>query len=108
MNMQHQINLALLQITPTGTQNGNLLKGIQACRDAARMGADLALFPEMWSIGYDIYDRPFEQWVQDALSPDCSSPHFLVTTTFLCSFSSRCSMFHQRCFTILSLFPSAY
>ena len=32
----------------------NMHIGIAACRKAKNMGADIALFPEMWSIGYEI------------------------------------------------------
>ncbi len=48
------IKIAFLQLMPTGTTEGNLKKGIQACKEAKEMGADIALFPEMWSDGYDI------------------------------------------------------
>ncbi|MBQ8600337.1 MAG: carbon-nitrogen hydrolase family protein [Clostridia bacterium] len=43
------LKLAFLQILP-----GNLEKGIKACRKAKAQGADIALFPEMWSVGYEI------------------------------------------------------
>ncbi|MCC6315128.1 MAG: carbon-nitrogen hydrolase family protein, partial [Thermomicrobiales bacterium] len=33
-------------------RQANLEKGEAFCREAARLGADIALFPEMWSIGY--------------------------------------------------------
>lgn len=46
--------IALLQIMPTGDMGENLIKGMEYCRKAAKMGADLALFPEMWSVGYEI------------------------------------------------------
>ncbi len=47
------MKLALLQLAPCGNDvQANLRKGEQACREAARLGADVALFPEMWSIGY--------------------------------------------------------
>jgi len=47
------IKVALLQLLAAGNdQESNLLKGDKACRDAAGLGADLALFPEMWNIGY--------------------------------------------------------
>ena len=46
--------VALLQLLPTGSLEGNLKKGLEACRRAKAMGADLALFPEMWSCGYEI------------------------------------------------------
>lgn len=45
--------VALLQINSRGTDvAANQSVGASACRRAAAMGADLALFPEMWSIGY--------------------------------------------------------
>ncbi len=44
--------VALLQIAPFGSdQERNLAKGIQCCRDAKAVGADLAVFPELWNIG---------------------------------------------------------
>ena len=46
--------IALMQLLPTGSTEGNLKKGIAACRQAKAMGADLCLFPEMWSCGYSI------------------------------------------------------
>lgn len=49
-----KLNIALIQIGPTGTVEGNLQKGAEQCRRAAEMGADIALFPEMWSCGYTI------------------------------------------------------
>lgn len=65
-----QLRIALLQIAPTGTLAGNLEKGMAACRRAKEMGADIALFPEMWSNGYRIYDRPAEEWMREAIAPD--------------------------------------
>ena len=61
------LKIALLQITPCGTLEGNLEKGIASCRKAKELGADIALFPEMWSSGYNIYDRPAEQWKAEAI-----------------------------------------
>lgn len=49
-----KLKVALLQILPCGTQEENLKKGIQACKRAKEMGADIALFPEMWNNGYNI------------------------------------------------------
>lgn len=48
------LKVALLQILSTGTPEGNLEKGIKYCRKAKDAGADIALFPEMWSAGYNI------------------------------------------------------
>ena len=52
------LNIALLQITPRNTLQENLEKGIASCRQAKELGADIALFPEMWSNGYRIRNRP--------------------------------------------------
>ena len=46
--------VALLQLLPGESLAENLEKGIHACRLAKEQGADVALFPEMWSNGYDI------------------------------------------------------
>lgn len=48
------VKVALLQILPESTMDGNLEKGIEFCKRAKAMGADIALFPEMWSCGYQI------------------------------------------------------
>lgn len=45
------MKIALLQLLP-GTD------GLAACRRAKEMGADVALFPEMWSSGYDVDAAP--------------------------------------------------
>ena len=50
----HSFKVALLQLLPGHTQAENLQKGIDACRKAKAMGADIALFPEMWNTGYFI------------------------------------------------------
>lgn len=65
--MNH-LKIAMLQIAPTGSLEGNLNKGMKCCRRAKDMGADIALFPEMYSNGYDIYSRPAEEWIRDAIS----------------------------------------
>lgn len=64
------IKIALLQIAPTKNGYDNLQKGIDACVCAKENGADIALFPEMWSNGYDIYNRPFEVWEKEAIGPN--------------------------------------
>lgn len=55
------LKIALLQIAPGKTLEENLEKGIECCKKAKEMGADIALFPEMWSNGYRIYDRPVKE-----------------------------------------------
>jgi predicted amidohydrolase len=52
--MDSLINVAMLQIMPLASQDENLRKGLETCRRAKNMGADIALFPEMWSNGYNI------------------------------------------------------
>lgn len=65
-----KLKISLLQIAPRGGLEENLENGKSACREAAEKGADIALFPEMWSCGYDIYDRPPEVWKRDAITAD--------------------------------------
>jgi N-carbamoylputrescine amidase len=51
------VRIALLQMTAFGDdQDANLSKGEAFCRRAKGMGADVALFPEMWNVGYTFYD----------------------------------------------------
>lgn len=73
----NKLKIALLQIAPCGGLEENLEKGKRACIEAAEKGADIALFPEMWSCGYDIYDRPPEVWKRDAIRAD---------SDFVCAF----------------------
>jgi N-carbamoylputrescine amidase len=61
------ISVALLQMNSCGTdQEANLAKGEVFCRKAREMGADIALFPEMWNIGYtsfvDTQKSPSDLW----------------------------------------------
>ena len=46
------INIAFLQLLPGKTLEEQLDIGQRACREAKEKGADVALFPEMWSDGY--------------------------------------------------------
>lgn len=64
------LKIALLQISPCKTLEENLEKGMEACKKAQESGADIALFPEMWSNGYAICDRPAKEWKRDAISAD--------------------------------------
>ncbi len=64
------LKIALLQINPCGTLNENLEKGIHYCQRAKELDADIALFPEMWSNGYHIYDRPVDEWKAEAVPAD--------------------------------------
>ena len=65
------ITIALLQMTACGDdQDANLAKGEAFCRRAREMGADVALFPEMWNVGYTFYDP----WHGLLTSPDVEEP----------------------------------
>jgi predicted amidohydrolase len=49
------VTVALLQMASSGyDQEANLRQGEAFCRQARDMGADIALFPEMWNIGYSL------------------------------------------------------
>lgn len=49
-----KLKVALLQLLPLSSIDENMEKGALYCRKAKDMGADIALFPEMWSCGYEI------------------------------------------------------
>lgn len=66
-----KLKVALLQLLPEETKEANLLKGMKACRKAKDTGADIALFPEMWSNGYRVSDS-LEELKADAISADDS------------------------------------
>ncbi|MEO7001892.1 MAG: carbon-nitrogen hydrolase family protein [Ktedonobacterales bacterium] len=77
------LRVALLQMTPCGPdgmdQAANLAKGEVFCRQARQMGADIALFPEMWNTGYAGYSQETEEssnlwrgqgrWAKGEVSP---------------------------------------
>lgn len=86
------LKIALLQIFPENSLEQNLQKGIAACRKARESGADIALFPEMWSNGYHI-PKDIEQLKTEAVSADsefvmtfeklAAELHMAVGITFL-------------------------
>lgn len=49
-----KIKIALLQLLPGGSLQEQLEKGTIFCKKAWEQGADIALFPEMWSDGYKL------------------------------------------------------
>jgi predicted amidohydrolase len=73
---------ALLQLVPEKNQQENLEKGLVWCVMAKDAGADIALFPEMWNIGYIFPDKnlSFEKWKQNAIDAD---------SEFIASFKQR-------------------
>jgi len=64
------LRIALLQLLPEGNLEGQLKKGKDACIKAKDMGADIALFPEMWSDGYVL---PQDRLELDAMSIEADS-----------------------------------
>lgn len=64
------LKIALLQLLPEGGLEKQLEKGKNACMKAKNMGADIALFPEMWSDGYKL---PQDSLELAALSIDAQS-----------------------------------
>jgi predicted amidohydrolase len=71
------VRIALLQMTAVGNdQDANLSKGEVFCQRAEEMGADIALFPEMWNIGYTFYDpsqpNARQVWQAQAIGQDDS------------------------------------
>ncbi len=52
------LRIALLQLLPGSCTEEQLKKGKAACIKAKEMGADIALFPEMWSDGYALPQDP--------------------------------------------------
>jgi len=80
------LKVALLQIAPHGNdQAANLAKGLEWCKKAKDLKADIALFPEMWNIGYTPFDRlvwendydPTDPKHHDAISRYGSSSYLL-------------------------------
>ena len=52
------LKIALLQLMPSTSQDENLKRGLGSVKRAKAMGADIALFPEMWNCGYRIPEDP--------------------------------------------------
>ncbi len=80
--------IALLQMSAGEDQEINKLKGEVFCRRAHQLGADLALFPEMWSNGYRLFDpageQTLEQWAAQAVGlEDAFVVHFCRLATEL-------------------------
>jgi len=48
------LKIALLQLLPGRKPEENRIIGLEACRKAKALGADIVVFPEMWSVGYTI------------------------------------------------------
>jgi N-carbamoylputrescine amidase len=65
------LQVALLQLVGCGyDRSASLARGQAACRAAAAAGADLALFPELWSTGYAFIDGAVGRWRAQAIARD--------------------------------------
>ena len=68
------LKIALLQLSPEPNLEAALERGLAACADAAASGADIALFPEVWSNGYAVIDPQVpgagEKWAEAAVRAD--------------------------------------
>jgi len=69
------LRVALLQMASFGVdQDANRRQGEDFCRRAKEQGAQLALFPEMWNIGYTSFDlgdpEAQKRWESRAISQD--------------------------------------
>lgn len=73
-----KFRVALLQLSSFGRdQSKNLAKGLEASRQAKALGADLAVFPELWNIGFSPAPLDLEgrrRWIASAI--DQSSDFF--------------------------------
>lgn len=64
-----KLKIAFLQLMPLLNIEDNMEKGIKACREAKANGADIVLFPEMWSSGY-VFPHNREWLEQNSISLD--------------------------------------
>jgi len=64
-----QLTVALLQMVSFGLdQDANLKKSEEYCRRAAEKDADIALFPEMWNVGYSLQELEKQNlWQEKAI-----------------------------------------
>jgi len=63
------LKVALLQLIQNSDAKENLKKGYEYCKLAKKMGADIALFPEMWNNGYSLPKtmEEVEKWKETAI-----------------------------------------
>ena len=67
---KRKLKIALLQIDSENSPEANLEKGKKFCTKAKELGADIALFPEMWSNGYNL---PQDETELKKLAVNCES-----------------------------------
>ncbi|RPI18750.1 MAG: carbon-nitrogen hydrolase family protein [Ignavibacteriae bacterium] len=66
----HIFTTALLQLRGSNIQQENLNKGIDFCRQAKSIDANIAVFPELWNVGYNIPSRNSnkDEWMKQAIN----------------------------------------
>jgi len=67
--MNHDFKVAILQLDAINDSDKSLIKGIKACKKAKKLGADIAVFPEMWNIGYEMPtdENQINKWMSKAI-----------------------------------------
>ena len=68
--ISNTLTVAMLQLAPQADPSDSLRVGLEACSAAAAMGADIAVLPEMWNVGYRFPSAtlPVEAWRALAIS----------------------------------------
>ncbi len=68
--MKNIFKVAILQLDATKDSAESLIKGIKACKEAKKLGADIAVFPEMWNIGYEMPNgnENLNNWMKKSIS----------------------------------------
>ncbi len=68
--MNDNFKVAILQLNAINNPDESLVKGIESCKKAKEMGADIAVFPEMWNVGYEMpnNDENINAWIQKSIS----------------------------------------
>ena len=68
--MDNNFKVAILQLNGINDLNQSLNKGIEACKKAKKLCADIAVFPEMWNIGYEMpnNNEDLSIWMQKSIA----------------------------------------
>lgn len=68
--MNNDFKVAILQLDTINDSDKSLIKGIEACKKAKKLGADIAVFPEMWNIGYEMptNENQINKWMSKAIA----------------------------------------
>ena len=70
--MDNNFKVAILQLNAVNDSNKTLIQGIEACKKAKQLSADIAVFPEMWNIGYEmpVDNENVDIWKQKSITED--------------------------------------